>query len=364
MTRSHGEAEGIPSRSWFRRVATAFRRHIRYRVTRSGYLFGTAIVLVGIAAVGSANNLLFLILAAMLATLMISGVVSRLSLAGLELELVLPERIAARQPVTARLRLRNLKRFPSFAIQLSGGAASGQQILEKQITFPILPGRTTLEASTPTTFPRRGIHKENLFAIATRFPFGFVERRAPVAIESEVVIYPPLEPNERTEDLLCDLRGEVEAQRRGLGSDFYRLRPYELHESARHLDWKSSAHTGELQVREFSHQEQSEVSIYFDLGIPAGESFEFAVESSAYIVWKLSAEGARVRFRTQSDDLIAPGEVDVWTILRVLALLQPKPDASAPPPEPVAIDVLFSMDPAAFVRKGWHIVHGMTHTLS
>ena len=57
-------------------------RRIRYRVTRAGLLFTIAISIVAFAAVVSANNLLFLVLAAMMATLLVSGLVSRLCLAG------------------------------------------------------------------------------------------------------------------------------------------------------------------------------------------------------------------------------------------------------------------------------------------
>ena len=70
-------------------------RRIRYRVTRGGLLFTAAIVMVALAAVASANNLLFLILATMLSTLMVSGLVSRLCLAGLQLDFLVPEHVSA-----------------------------------------------------------------------------------------------------------------------------------------------------------------------------------------------------------------------------------------------------------------------------
>ena len=86
-----------------RRLKASLRRGIRYRVTRGGLLFTLAILLVATAAALSANNLLFLILAVMIATLMISGFISRLCLAGLELDLVLPEHISAGRAVAAKL---------------------------------------------------------------------------------------------------------------------------------------------------------------------------------------------------------------------------------------------------------------------
>ncbi len=307
----------------------------------------------GAAALASANNLLFLILAAMLATLMISGVVSRLSLAGLELDLVLPEHISASQPVNVQIRLRNLKWFPSFAIQLSSRPGASAQILKQEIVFLIVPGRNTVTADVQAVFPRRGLHQENLFMIATRFPFGFVERRVWVSIRSEVVIYPVLANSYYIEDLLNGLRGELEREERGLGADFYRVRPYQFSESARYVDWKVSAHTRELQVREFAREERSTVYVVFDLRIPAGEEFERSLECCASLIWMLGNESVRIRFRTQTDDLVFPEQADIYGLLRALALAEPRAESEIPNIAESEPQVLFTGNPEAWENSGW-----------
>src|SRR5271167_2295003 len=101
--------------------AALVRRRIRYKITRGGVLFVVALIVVATGAAISANNLLFLIVAAMFATFSISGLVSRLVLAGLELELMLPEHVSAKTKTRAVLRLRNWKRWmPSFSIRVAG----------------------------------------------------------------------------------------------------------------------------------------------------------------------------------------------------------------------------------------------------
>lgn len=341
------------NRKWPQRFAGAFRRHIRYRITRSGYLFAAALLLVGAGAILSANNLLFLVLAAMLATLLISDVVSRLSLAGLGLELLLPEHIAARQITSARLRVRNTKWIPSFAIHLTGREASGPSILQQKIVLPVLPGRAVSVASAPVLFPRRGLHRENLFSISTRFPFGFVDRRVMVSIQSEVLIYPALEPSVAAEELVQEIRGEIEREQRGQSADFYRLRPYEAYESARHLDWRSSAHTGELQVREYAREERSAVYFFIDLQGKTGAPFEAALECCAWVIWSLRSQPVRIRLGTQEADLEFPEGADIYDLLRVLALAQPANHAPVPRRERCDPDVLYSADPDRFVQAGW-----------
>ena len=63
-------------------------------------VFIAALIVVALGAAISANNLLFLIVAAMFATFSISGLVSRLVLAGLELELMLPALCSFPEPAS------------------------------------------------------------------------------------------------------------------------------------------------------------------------------------------------------------------------------------------------------------------------
>src|SRR5258708_3510880 len=123
--------------SWLR-VRSYLSRGIRQQVTRAGLAYTATLLVIGLAAFLSANNLLFLILAAMLSTLLISGFVSRLGLAGLELNLLLPAHISARRTVRVGIRLKNLKPWiPSFSIHLAGAAESGFNSI---LYYPAIPG--------------------------------------------------------------------------------------------------------------------------------------------------------------------------------------------------------------------------------
>src|SRR5713226_2400791 len=161
---------------------------MRQQVTRMGLLFTLACVLVSLSAFVSANNLLFLILAAMLATLMVSGLISRLSLAGLELEFLLPEHLCAGRKLPGRIVIRNTKRWmPSFSIHVAASSGSG---LSFPLYFPVIPGGARIEEPVELFFARRGSYRENTFRFSTRFPFGFTERRINVLIRGEVLVYP------------------------------------------------------------------------------------------------------------------------------------------------------------------------------
>src|SRR5437660_10648064 len=112
--------------SFWRRVQHILDFGARPQVTRMGLLFSLTCILVALAAFSSANNLLFLILAAMLSTLMISGFISRLSLAGLALDFITPEHICARRKFFGRVLIQNEKRWmASFSIHVTAPGNSG-----------------------------------------------------------------------------------------------------------------------------------------------------------------------------------------------------------------------------------------------
>lgn len=328
---------------------------MRQQITLSGLIFTGATALVGLAAFASANNLLFLLLAALLATMLISGFVSRLGLAGLELHVQVPEHVAARRPVHGRLVVRNRKLLsPSFSVELSGSKESG---LRDTLYFPMLPARTALEASVELLFERRGIHKDNTFYFGSRFPFGFTGRRASVRLEREVLVYPAIDGRPEFDEVFADISGQLEARQQGRGSEFYRIRPYEFLESARHVDWKASARTGELQVREFAREHEQAVTVFFDLdGHVTAEWFESAVECCAYLVWRLHDRGTPLRVITQRFDKRIPEESGVYDVLRYLALVEPLLGAKLPHPDDknLSLAVTHRLDEAA--GAGWMAV--------
>src|SRR6266545_3565038 len=132
----------------------AILRRVKYKITRGGLLFTLAVLLVGISAVVSANNLLFLILAMMLSTLLVSGFLSRLSLAGLQLDFTVPPHISAGRTVAASIYIRNLKSWiPSFSIHLTAWEGS-TAVLGSALYFPVIPGGALLEETAEARFTR------------------------------------------------------------------------------------------------------------------------------------------------------------------------------------------------------------------
>lgn len=350
-------------------LRAAIEAGTRQQITRTGLFFSLACALVGLAAFASANNLLFLILAAMLGALLISGLVSRLTLAGLEIELDLPEYMAAGRRVVARVVVRNAKRWmPSFSVHVTSleltSAAHG---LRTPLYFPVLPRGKAVAAMVELLFPRRGSYRDSKFLFSTRFPFGFAERKTPVYFRHDVLVYPSVDEPPGLEALMLSLLGEMEARIRGLAHDFYRIRPYEVLESARHVDWKATAHTGDLQVREFAREEDTTVEIYLDLDldIEQGEWLEKAIACCAFLSWRLSESDAAFRLCTADFDCSTPHEGNVHRILRYLAVAETRPGKPVPKPGATrSFRIVFSPSPERLAAAGWNLRDAQTRVIS
>jgi uncharacterized protein (DUF58 family) len=316
---------------------------IDYKLTRDGmiYLFGVLILV--LAAVNTGNNLLFMILGCALAGILISGVLSRAVLTGVELKFDLPEHIFAEQPVIAEMELRNEKQlWPSFSLRVLGdGKGDYDPVLNKQVYFPYIPRQSAGRQKVELRFPKRGVYKQDAFAIRTRFPFGFFEKTRRVDSHVEIVAYPPVAPTEQFYEVLPLLSGEMSSDFRGRGVELHSLRGYVPSDSARAVDWKVTAKKGQLVVREFAREDERRVMIVLDPFVgPTGAGtaadsfdarharFEKAATLAACIAWHFHEIDSVIQFRTDRFSTpMAPAAEVIYDALRALALIEPNDTA-------------------------------------
>jgi len=321
-------------------------QQVDYRLTRDGGIYLAAIGVLVLAAINTGNNLLFLILACLLGGILVSGVLSRSVLSGIELKFDMPEHIFAEQPILAEIELRNEKQaWPSFSLLVVGQTKRKNvqaEILTRPVFFPYIPHMSASRQKVELQFPRRGVYRQDAFGIRTRFPFGFFEKTREVESDIEMVVYPRVEPTEQFYEVLPLLSGEVASHFRGRGHELHSLREYQLTDSARFVDWKVTAKIGRMAVREFAREDERRVMLVLDpfigpprrdLGAMAAaehaERFERAVSMAACIAWHFHEIRSVIQFRT--DRYITPiapaGEI-IYDTLRTLALLEPETSAA------------------------------------
>ena len=139
------------------------------------------------------------------------------------------------------------------------------------------------------------------------------------------------------------MSGEMESFQRGLGHDLYSIRDLLTTDSARHIDWKASARTGVLKVREFTREDERRLQLILDRRIgpphetpaPPGEppplnpleQFEAAVEFCACLGWHFYEVDAQLQFVCDQFQTPAARAGDIiYDILRFLASVEPSRD--------------------------------------
>src|SRR5271167_3233036 len=311
---------------------------VDYRLTREGMVYLGVVAILILASVNTGNNLLFMVLACSIAGILISGALSRAVLTGVELRFDMPEHIFAEQPVVAELELRNEKQaWPSFSLRVVGENKKGaSQILTRPVFFPYIPRQSSARQKVELTFPHRGNYRQDAFGIRTRFPFGFFEKTRQVDSQLEIIVYPKVAPTEHFYEVLPLLSGEMASYFRGRGHELHSLRAYLSTDSARFVDWKVTARTGRLMVREFAREDERRVMLVLDpfLGPPRSdlgplaeaehaERFERAISLAACIAWHFHEIHSVMQFRTNrfSTPMAPAGEI-IYDALRELALIQ------------------------------------------
>jgi uncharacterized protein (DUF58 family) len=356
-----------------RRVAVErLRESFDYDVTRVGVVYVLVTLVIGIAALNTGNNLLYIVVAAMLAAILVSGVASAWVLRWLELDVHLPQHVFAGRAVLGRIVLHNPRRFlPSFSVRVVStrknrkrkkvkwqweaatfafpfNCPSDRQWLRlpdrrlRRVTvappppgifqgmayFPYVPPQAELAADLELKFEQRGRYREDSFGLATGFPFAFLTKTRHVSLPREVLVYPRIEPIDQFFEILPLVRGEWASFVRGRGSDLYRIREYVWEDSARHVDWKATAKSGSLKVREFAREDERKLCIAFDnpeAGLLSQEAYERAVDLAASLAWHFSEQDAEVSFAVPG----FPRTRDLHEFLAWLAVIEPGPRSTA-----------------------------------
>src|SRR5712692_2216646 len=313
-------------------------------VTTGGVIF---VVIVAFAAWNTGNNLLFMVFSIMLSTLFVSWVAARAALRDLTVSARFPDHIFAGEPAEVIVTVRNTKRLlPSFSVLVEsrGPASEGRRRRRRKKVrrprfkkrtlayFIYVPHRAAAEQSIEQVFRKRGQVRVDGFELSTRFPFGFFRHRRRLrARDVDIVVYPKPEPVADELHLLPLYTGQTASFRRGAGHDLLRLRDYQPRDEPRHVDWKATARTRRLTVREFTAEDERRTTVVLDTRLTEDIDeenfrirFEGGVISAASLVKHFLDERAEVRLMLGEErGRFGTGQEHLYACLRRLALVAP-----------------------------------------
>jgi uncharacterized protein (DUF58 family) len=306
----------------------------RFRLTREGRVFVVVTLLVGVAAINTGNNLLYLVLSLLLGLLLLSGVLSDLSLHRLGVTLSLPRRLEAGREAHAEVSVRNRKRWlSSFSIVVS--PLDGEAPLGDALFLKIEPGEraTALVAITPA---RRGELAVGAVEVRTQYPFALVDKRRRVRVVERALVHPRTTVA-GTPGSARDEREEV-AQRSvvGRGEEVIGLRELHPLEVADDLHFARSAALGRWVRREHGESRGPASILILDERRDADPEFEARferrIEEVASLARSLHRRGEGVGLVTSAHrvDRI-DRDRSLVPLLDVLAKLEALPPQAPPP---------------------------------
>jgi uncharacterized protein (DUF58 family) len=291
--------------------------------TRDGWWCLLVVIGLGVAAINTGNNLLYLLVSLLLSLIVVSGILSEQSLRGLRLEADVPDEIYAGAPALFGAVLANRKRWlTSYSITLELLVRGGTT---RFIYLPRLEAGRDRLLTWEETLPSRGRQRLAGVRLTTRFPFGLFLKASRTMLELPVLVFPAVHPipSETLHRLVG--AGTSATRRRGRGHDLYNLRTYLAGDDPRHIHWRTSAKVQSLLVREMEAETTEDTRVVLrGTGAREAARLEAALSEAASIAAHLARTGAGVELAGAG--LFVPlgrGPGHARRILTALALYEP-----------------------------------------
>lgn len=245
-------------------------------------------LVLGFAAVNTGNNLIYLLVSALLGFMTVSGILGRWNLAGLGVRIEASDEIYDGVETLLSVRLENRKRYlPAFLVEVL--LPSGQT------TFTLVDRNGTASETLPTTFSGRGIHWLGEARVRSIFPINFFVRSFPVAVNRNIAVFPAPRPcRPAGEAGRQSVGAELSTQRKGYEGEISRIADYHGGEPLKMIHWKLSARHGALKVKELSATTRPPVIIEVDR-LPGG--LEDRLRCASYLIGACVRENRPVGLR-------------------------------------------------------------------
>lgn len=289
---------------------------------------------IGIAAINTGVNLLYLLMTMLLSLMVASGILSELTLRKIRWELELPNEAKVSFETVATLIIKNTKkRLSSFSLEGELITPEGNGIIQKKGSVLKLKAGEASRMHIKTTFPNRG--RQNIIgvSIGTRFPFSFFNKSRYFLFNRSVLVLP--KDNVIVAHIITDLlqayNQDIESQiNKGYGLEFHSVRQMIPGDDWRNIHWKKTAAKQEFMIKEFDSTLGQKASLCL-----TGEKIskidydirEKGIEIVASIARQLVSRNFKVGLMGPSLNLPEEsGQGSLKKILVALALLNSKQD--------------------------------------
>lgn len=264
-------------------------------ITNQGKWYVAFTIILGVAAISSGNNVLYLLESLLLGGMALSGVLSERSVSGVEVTWKRKPVIAG-EKVLDRIQVRNRTRMPIFCLEIGEWR---DDKFQARAFLPYLPAKGVEFLEVSQIYPARGEYRWEGVSTATLYPFGFAKKLRWNVEPGSRLVWPTrikkgssaLGAGKKASDAFfagSALRNQGYAgERRGPG-EFAEgeIRPIQAGDDYRDVVWTLSLKRGEPVVRP-RHQVEQGGEVVLDLRQDAGPEFEKKISEAADTFYKL-----------------------------------------------------------------------------
>ena len=205
--------------------------------TAAFWVFLIGMPLLGVAALNTGNNALYLLLSLTLGSFVASGAFSRHTLRHLEIRLQAPPEAFAGAPIGVQVEARNRSRWvPATFVVCRLAGLPGSAMISS------VPPLGTARATLPTLFPRRGKRPLPAVQVEVRLPLGFFVKGVRCPQPGEILVYPRRVRVGTIRRVGLVRHEEATAPGRGRrGGEVEQLREFRPSDDVRDIHWKQTA---------------------------------------------------------------------------------------------------------------------------
>lgn len=295
------------------------------RITRVGVWYVVLTLLVAVPAANTGNNALYLVEAALLAVLVVSGFLSRANLRRLEVTFEPPGELYVGETATLAFRLRTRGRWLGRRLLEARGPAGSSSAL-----VPYLPPRRERRLTVDLRPERRGRLPVPYLHLASIYPLGLFRKGLRYRVEGELLVFPAILPAGELRLAGVAAGDERRVRRIGRGHELFSLRSFRPGDDPRGIHWKRSARTGSLVYLEREAEEGRRLTVVLDNGVAplagaaAERRFEALVSRAASAAHHHLERGWEVELRLRGGGVgFGRGRSHRLRILEALALVEP-----------------------------------------
>lgn len=292
-------------------------------------MFVAITVAVGIGALNTGNNLLFLCLGLLLSIITVSGILSEMNVVRLHIELKPETLFVAGVPQYFEFEVTNQhKRRASYAVTVRvkwlrqvEGETKETDSVEANSSIIVLGPTQSQFVRGEMRFAERGEYKLREVLFQTEYPFGLFQKTRVVHLPGRVLVAPQPDVTASLPTQAIVASGSVQHNKVGHSVEPFDLREAQPDEDTRNIHWAKSAARGQLVAVRRASEMSDAVVLAIGQGKAGDPVFEGTLRRATQLVRTRMASGAKTALLTaEGASVLGAGALHERALLTMLAL--------------------------------------------